>query len=211
MTEEIQRILWLKCYDYIRNVQKVLRLKLYLPRQKWTRNEMLIFLKIDPLAFNILIPVSFPLVKASLKLLFWYDIMLKWYQLWYLIIFNPSLGRNIVKDQWQSWRKTLVTKIILPHVTEIIAYLTICSQIFFLFVYFVCHLRYTSVPIWTEKSFLVTLWNKTNFRERQNWWRSVLLERDKVVLKKYDELRPFNRVQTNEILFIQNVINKVFV
>ena len=40
--------------------QKVSRLKQYLPRKKWTINEMLTFFKLVSLAFNTLIPVSFP-------------------------------------------------------------------------------------------------------------------------------------------------------
>ena len=51
---------------------KVSRLKLYIPRHKWTMNEMLIFKKIFSLAFNRLIPVSFSFVKEPLKLLFSY-------------------------------------------------------------------------------------------------------------------------------------------
>ena len=49
---------------------------LYLPRQKWIMNKTLIFSKLPTLAFNILIPVSFSLVKAHFKLLFWYNIEL---------------------------------------------------------------------------------------------------------------------------------------
>ena len=44
--------------------------KLYLPRQKLTLKEMLIFHKIVCFAFNILIPVNFRLMEAPLKLSF---------------------------------------------------------------------------------------------------------------------------------------------
>ena len=44
-----------------RCVQEVLRLKLYLPKQKGRKNETLIFVKI--------VTVSFPFLKATLKLL----------------------------------------------------------------------------------------------------------------------------------------------
>ena len=50
-------------------VQEVLRLKLYLLRQKWTMNEIFIFFKIVPLAFNKRIPTS-----LLLKLQFGYDL-----------------------------------------------------------------------------------------------------------------------------------------
>ena len=43
------------------------KLELYLPRQKLTMYETLIFLKIVSLQFNTTIQVSFPLVKAALK------------------------------------------------------------------------------------------------------------------------------------------------
>ena len=58
---------------YVRYVQKTLRMELYLPRQKWTITERLIFFKIVPLTFNKLIPNSFLLVKAPLKFLSWYS------------------------------------------------------------------------------------------------------------------------------------------
>ena len=38
--------------------------------------ETIIFFEIVALSFNILIPVGFLLVKAPLKLLFWYDVKL---------------------------------------------------------------------------------------------------------------------------------------
>ena len=41
-------------------------------------------------------------------------------------------------------------------------------------------------------------------RKDQNRWRSVLLARDRVVRKKYDELKLINHVQTSEILLIEN-------
>ena len=52
--------------------------------------------------------------------------------------------------------------------------------------------------------FQVTLCNlNRSVRERQNRWRSVLLERDSCI-KKYDELKLVNLVQINEILLIEN-------
>ena len=41
---------------YTKGVQKISRLKLYLLKQEWTMNEMLIFFKIGPLALNPHIP-----------------------------------------------------------------------------------------------------------------------------------------------------------
>ena len=59
-----------KVYIYIRYIQKVSRLKLHLPRQKWTMKEILIFFKIVLFEFSSFIPASFPLVKTPLKHLF---------------------------------------------------------------------------------------------------------------------------------------------
>ena len=59
-------------YIYTRRVFKV-----YLPRQNGTLNETLIFLETVPLIFNSLIPMSFPLVEAFLKLLFRYNVKLR--------------------------------------------------------------------------------------------------------------------------------------
>ena len=50
--------------------KKLPRWKLYLPRQKWTINQTLIFLKVVPLVFNTLIPVNIQLVKAFESFLF---------------------------------------------------------------------------------------------------------------------------------------------
>ena len=50
-------------------VQNASKLKLCLPRQKWTMTETLTFSKISPSTFNTLIPASFLLVSASLKFL----------------------------------------------------------------------------------------------------------------------------------------------
>ena len=47
-------------------------LTLYLPRCKWTLNETLIFFKIVPLAFNIIIPVSFSLVRNCCQVVLLY-------------------------------------------------------------------------------------------------------------------------------------------
>ena len=49
--------------NIIGSVFKILRLKLYLPRQKWTRNETLIFSKIVLLRLNTFISSKFPLAK----------------------------------------------------------------------------------------------------------------------------------------------------
>ena len=49
-------------------VQKVLRLKLYLPKPNGIINETFIFFNVVQLVFHILIPVSFPPVKTSLNL-----------------------------------------------------------------------------------------------------------------------------------------------
>ena len=58
----------------MRCIQKVSKLKLYFPRPRWTINEIFIFFRIVLFRFNILIPVSFLLVKAFLKLfLIWYE------------------------------------------------------------------------------------------------------------------------------------------
>ena len=54
---------------YVKKEQKV---KLHLPREKLTMNETLIFLKIVPLAFKMLILPSFAVVEVSLKFYFWY-------------------------------------------------------------------------------------------------------------------------------------------
>ena len=60
-------------YNHLKRcIQKVSRLKLYLLKQKWTMNEILIFIKIISLEFNTFIPVSLLLVEAPLRLLFWY-------------------------------------------------------------------------------------------------------------------------------------------
>ena len=56
-----------------RVVQKLSRLKLYLPRQKGMMNKMLIFFKILTLALN---PASFTFVKEPQKQLFWYGVKL---------------------------------------------------------------------------------------------------------------------------------------
>ena len=49
--------------------RKVSKQKLYLPRQK-KKKRTLIFFKIVLLAFNTLIPASFPFLEAPLKLIF---------------------------------------------------------------------------------------------------------------------------------------------
>ena len=64
---------YLIIYTYTRYILKVLRLMMYLPRQQWTEIKTVIFFKIVPLAFNLLIQVNFSLVKAFLKFFFWYD------------------------------------------------------------------------------------------------------------------------------------------
>ena len=46
-------------YSTTKYVSNVSRLKSYLPRQKWTINELLIFFKLVLLAFNIVIPACF--------------------------------------------------------------------------------------------------------------------------------------------------------
>ena len=61
-------------------------LKLYLLRQKWTMNEMFIFFKIIHLAFNKLIPVSFLLIKAPLKILLFFFVMMRSYAILFLCI-----------------------------------------------------------------------------------------------------------------------------
>ena len=63
--------------------KNVSRLKLYLPRQKWTMNKTLISFKILPLAFNTTHLPHCSLVEESLKLLFWYFLKLH-----HLISFN---------------------------------------------------------------------------------------------------------------------------
>ena len=40
-------LVWVLLHEYIKYVQKVSRLKLYLPRKKWIMNETLIFLQIQ--------------------------------------------------------------------------------------------------------------------------------------------------------------------
>ena len=82
----IKNVSFLKYFFPIMHVflKNVSRLKLYLPRQKWTRSETKIFLKIVPLAFNAFIPVNLPQVKTP-KLLFWYYVKLApWQFLKYL-------------------------------------------------------------------------------------------------------------------------------
>ena len=64
----------------------VVRLKLYLPKQKGIRNEMYIFFKIVPFAFNSLISVSFLLFKVPLDLSF----MLKGWVFVILLILSIS-------------------------------------------------------------------------------------------------------------------------
>ena len=51
--------------SYTKCVHKVLRLKVYLPRQKWSINETFIFFKISRLGTQHTFPVSFLLVRAS--------------------------------------------------------------------------------------------------------------------------------------------------
>ena len=66
------------------SILKTSRLKLYLPKWKWRINEILILFKKVLLAFYTLIPVSFPLIKAPLKTLFWYDMKLRfWFGLFF--------------------------------------------------------------------------------------------------------------------------------
>ena len=62
-------------------------MKLYLPRQKLTMNETLIFFKIVPLSFNSVIAVSFPLVKAPLKLFFWHGMKQQHLNVFYILKF----------------------------------------------------------------------------------------------------------------------------
>ena len=52
------------------NSKTVLKVKLYLSRQKRTMNKTFIFFKIVPPAFKVLIPVSIPLDEALLKIYF---------------------------------------------------------------------------------------------------------------------------------------------
>ena len=75
--------LWIKVdITVMRCVLKVSRLKLYLTRQKWKMNETLIFFKIAPNTFDVLIPMSFPLVFDQWKThrnkylwnFFWYSV-----------------------------------------------------------------------------------------------------------------------------------------
>ena len=51
-------------------LKKVSRLKLYLPRQKWTMNETLILYKKVFFTFSILFLISFLLARAHVELLF---------------------------------------------------------------------------------------------------------------------------------------------
>ena len=55
---------------FTRCVQNLFRLKLYLPKQKWTMNEMFIFFEILYLTFSTQIPKSFLSVVAQLKIFF---------------------------------------------------------------------------------------------------------------------------------------------
>ena len=74
----IKKVYWLIIYSKQANswlygvFKKCLKLKLYLPRQKWTKN----YFKIIHLAFNILIPVNFLQVKVPLKILLWFTMKL---------------------------------------------------------------------------------------------------------------------------------------
>ena len=62
----------------MRRVPELSKLKLYLPRQKLFFNETVFFLfEMFQLAFNTLIPMSFLLVEAILKLLFIYGMELR--------------------------------------------------------------------------------------------------------------------------------------
>ena len=49
---------------------------MYLPKQKGTKNQMLIFYEVIPLVFSIFIPVSLLLVKAFLNFSFWNGVKL---------------------------------------------------------------------------------------------------------------------------------------
>ena len=82
-----------------------MRLKLYLPRQKWTIIETLIFFKTVPLAFSSLIPVSFPLIEASLKL--WYREKQHWNFLISSTFLNPIIEMNFPVRKWGkvAWNK----------------------------------------------------------------------------------------------------------
>ena len=82
----------------MRCVQKASRLKLYLPRQKLTINETLIFFKVVLLIFNILIPVY--LWSKYLKL-FLYD--MKQYSCIYFNVFM-SLILN-PKGEFSTYKK----------------------------------------------------------------------------------------------------------
>ena len=63
-------------------------------------NKTLIFFKIVPLAFNTLIPVSFPLVKEPLKHLFCFSIKL---HLYILLIALPVL-KSYPSDEFSVYK-----------------------------------------------------------------------------------------------------------
>ena len=77
------------------SVQKISRMKSYSLRQRGTINETFISFKIISLIFNTIIPASFSLVEAPLKLLFWYRVKLHrriYFNIFLILKFFPLRG-----------------------------------------------------------------------------------------------------------------------
>ena len=60
---------------------------------------MMIFFQAVPMALIKLVPVSFPLVKASLKLLFWYSVNL-WHCIKKIILVKKNTLSIILNSEW---------------------------------------------------------------------------------------------------------------
>ena len=109
MCSNVQTEVWLNIC--VGEGSKVLRMKQYLPRQKWTRNETLIFFKIVPLAFRLSIPVNVTFAEAPLNHLFW-NCVKQHCQVFFFFMCSisskpaqeiPSQFRTQDKLNWRRW------------------------------------------------------------------------------------------------------------
>ena len=91
---------------------------MHLIRQKWTRNETLIFFKIALLSFSTLFPVSLLLAKASLKFLSWYVL-----KLWHCISFYRC---HILKSY--PWEEFLIQEIVTRNVKRLVSYVLLLTK-----------------------------------------------------------------------------------
>ena len=103
MDREMLIFLWDYIYIYIyrsyiyRYVQKLSRLKMYLPRQKWIMNEMLISFQIVPMAFNTYIPAKHFQLWNSF---FWYDVKVLHHVCWYAHVLHDVCWYALLCLRW---------------------------------------------------------------------------------------------------------------